>query len=338
MEDYKWLEGTHHRDFDDQLVYKTIRVYTMRFQRADYIVGDRLVLLKNNRYSGKGDCTGIHIREIERYTRAYMQDVNTFLHDKHSLLVTESTDSISDDTTTSVSVVLTDDVMDTLLPAYIAKDELCTYMVDNCMTVETSGHQEIKLPATHKMALRSPYRDKWIEAERSEIASLESKGVFQPMVLPTGKSYIDTKWVYVVKYKNGEIARFKVRLVAKGYEQIAGIDFDQTFSPVARMASLRLVLALSAIYRLEVHQMDVETAFLNADLEEEVYIRPPEGITIPEGCNCLCLKKALYGLKQAPRAWNKDINLKLQGMGFTQLQSEPRLYFYYKDSDICIIS
>jgi len=104
------------------------------------------------------------------------------------------------------------------------------------------------------------------------------------------------------------------------------------------MASLRLVLALAALYRFEVHQMDVETAFLNADLEEEVYIKPPEGITIPTGCDCIRIKKALYGLKQAPRAWNKDINAKLHGMGFTKLQSEPCLYLYLKKLDICIIS
>ena len=103
------------------------------------------------------------------------------------------------------------------------------------------------------------------------------------------------------------------------------------------MASLRLVLALSAIYSFEVHQMDVETAFLNADLDE-VYIRAPEGYTMPAGCNCIRLKKGLYGLKQTPRAWNRDINMKLHGMGFHQLQSEPCLYLHYKDHDICIIS
>ena len=87
--------------------------------------------------------------------------------------------------------------------------------------------------------------------------SLESKGAIVPTTLPQGKSLIDTKWVYaLLNYKYGEIARFKARLVAKRFEQIAGIDFDQTFSPVARMASLRLLLALSAVHRFEVHQMD----------------------------------------------------------------------------------
>ena len=104
------------------------------------------------------------------------------------------------------------------------------------------------------------------------------------------------------------------------------------------MASLRLVLALSAIYRFEVHQMDVDTAFLNADLEEEVYIRAPEGYTLPTGCNCIRLQKALYGLKQAPRAWNKNINETLHRLNFRKLQSEPCLYLHHQDNDICIIS
>ena len=107
--------------------------------------------------------------------------------------------------------------------------------------------------------------------------------------------------MYALKYKNDEVASFKARLVAKGYEEIAGIDIDHTFSHVARMASLTLVLALSVLYKLEVHQIDVETAFLNVVLEEEVYIRIPEGVEVPQGVYCLRLRKALYGLKQAPR-------------------------------------
>ena len=141
-----------------------------------------------------------------------------------------------------------------------------------------------------------------------------------------------------MKYKNGEIARFKVRLVAKGHVQIAGIDFDQTFPPVARMASLRLVLALSALYRLEVYQEDFDTAFLNAVLDEEVYILILKSVKVPQGVNCLRLKKALHGLQQAPRAWNKDSNTKLHSTGFTQLLSKQYLYIYCRDTDIYVSS
>ena len=339
LEDYTWLIGTHHRDFDDQEIYKTTKVYIMRVNKTPFIVADR-VWLTNGRYSGKGDCNGIHIREIERYTRAYMREVHAYLVSDHILSAqSASTDDMDVSIESSKSILcLTESVLDVLLPAYLNRDALCRYMVDACVVVGTGGSAEVKIPTSHKNALRSVHREKWLAAETSELASLESKGVFIPTTLPQGKSLIDTRWVFALKYKNGEIARFKARLVAKGFEQIAGIDFDQTFSPVARMASLRLVLALSAIYRFEVHQMDVETAFLNADLEEEVYIRVPEGYTIPPGCNCIRLKKALYGLKQAPRAWNKNINNTLYAMGFSQLQSEPCLYLHYQDNDICIIS
>ena len=335
VEDYLWLIGTHHRDFDDLQVYKTTKVYIMKVQKVPYIVADRVIRLKSGRYSGKsGDCSGIHVRDIEQYTRAYREEVDALMTSEHLLSTSVCMDTVFGDDTDCSRLIVTEQIMDILLPAYLDRDDLCRYMLDSCLLVDTGGHVEV----THKNALRSVHKAQWIAAEQSEIASLQSKGVFEPTVLPDGKSIIDTKWVYALKYKNGEIARFKARLVAKGFEQIAGIDFDQTFSPVARMASLRLVLALAALYRLEVHQMDVETAFLNADLEEEVYIRIPEGLEVPQGVNCLRLRKALYGLKQAPRAWNKDINTKLHSMGFTQLLSEPCLYVYFRDTDICIIS
>ena len=339
VEDYLWLIGTHHRDFDDLQVYKTTKVYIMKVQKVPYIVADRVIRLKSGRYSGKsGDCSGIHVRDIEQYTRAYREEVDALMTSEHLLSTSVCMDTVFGDDTDCSRLIVTEQIMDILLPAYLDRDDLCRYMVDSCLLVDTGSHVEVKIPNSHKNALRSVHKAQWIAAEQSEIASLQSKGVFEPTVLPDGKSIIDTKWVYALKYKNGEIARFKARLVAKGFEQIAGIDFDQTFSPVARMASLRLVLALAALYRLEVHQMDVETAFLNADLEEEVYIRIPEGLEVPQGVNCLRLRKALYGLKQAPRAWNKDINTKLHSMGFTQLLSEPCLYVYFRDTDICIIS
>jgi len=158
------------------------------------------------------------------------------------------------------------------------------------------------------------------------------------MVLPPGKKKIETKWVYALKYKEGVICKYKARLVAKGYEQIYGVDYEETFAPVARLTSLRIVLAISARLRFDVQQMDVETAFLNADLKEEVYIAVPEGLQVAEGCNCLRLNKALYGLKQSPREWYDNINGFLQSLSFKRLQSEHCLYFYSKDEEICIIS
>jgi len=99
----------------------------------------------------------------------------------------------------------------------------------------------------------------------------------------------------------GEIKSFKIRLVACGYAQMFGVVFDETYTPVARLTSLRIVIAISAPLQLRIHQMDVDTAFLNAPVTEEIYIRPPEGFLIPLATDCLRLKRKLDGLKQAPR-------------------------------------
>jgi len=195
-----------------------------------------------------------------------------------------------------------------------------------------------KVPKTHKMAMKSPEADKWRIAEQCELDSMTTHKVFTPMVLPPGKKKIETKWVYALKYKNGTITKYKARLVAKGYEQIYGIDYEETFAPVARLTSLRIVLAISAKLGFDIQQMDVETAFLNATLKEEVYISIPEGLQVAEGCNCLRLNRALYGLKQSPREWYENINGFLQTMGFKRLQSEHCLYFYAREQEICIIS
>ena len=116
--------------------------------------------------------------------------------------------------------------------------------------------------------------------------------------LPSGKkTVVYTKWVYALKYKDGAI--YTARLVAKGYEQMYGVDFEETFAPVARLTSLRIVLAITANLRFDIQQMDVETEFLNTNVEEEEYIRVPKGVTRVQECNCICLNKALYGFKQS---------------------------------------
>ena len=109
-----------------------------------------------------------------------------------------------------------------------------------------------------------------------------------------------TKWIYKKKIdKHGRVDRYKARLVAQGFTQVEGIDYSKTYSPVARFTSIRIVLALAAMCGYVVHQMDVDTAFLNAELKEEVYIVPPPGYGLPAG-RVYRLNKCLYGLKQSP--------------------------------------
>ena len=117
---------------------------------------------------------------------------------------------------------------------------------------------------------------------------------------------IGCKWVLRKKLKpDGSIDKFKARLVAKGFKQKADLDFFDTFSPVTRITSIRLLIVIAAIFDLKIHQMDVKTAFLNGDLEEEIYMDQPEGFVEPEQESKVCkLIKSLYDLKQAPKQWH----------------------------------
>ncbi|CAH9132305.1 unnamed protein product, partial [Cuscuta epithymum] len=113
---------------------------------------------------------------------------------------------------------------------------------------------------------------------QKEIHALEENGTWTLIHLPPGKKVVDSKWVYKIKYKpNGDIERYKARLVAKGFTQVEGIDFHETFAPVAKLVTVRCLLAVAAKHNWEVHQLDVNNAFLHGDLNEDVYMRVPQG-------------------------------------------------------------
>ena len=139
---------------------------------------------------------------------------------------------------------------------------------------------------------------------------------------------IGTKWVYKNKSdENGTITRNKARLVAQGYTQIEGLDFDETFAPVARLESIRLLLGVACILKFKLYQMDVKSAFLNGYLQEEVYVEQPKGFVDPEHPNYVYkLKKALYGLKQAPRAWYERLTQFLEEQGYRKGGSDKTLF------------
>ena len=197
---------------------------------------------------------------------------------------------------------------------------------------------DIRTPNTHQQAMATPQREEWRKAEAMEIESMFSNKVFKPALLPTDRRAIRVRWIYRIKYdKNGAVKQYKARIVALGYQQVYGVDYSETYSPVARLTSLRMLLAISSYFGLLVHQMDVDTAFLNAELKEEIYIIPPEGITIPEGCDCLKLKKALYGLKQSPREWYDNLSCFLISIGFIKLHADNCMYIKHKDDNICIV-
>jgi Reverse transcriptase (RNA-dependent DNA polymerase) len=153
-----------------------------------------------------------------------------------------------------------------------------------------------------------------------EIESLRAKGVYVEVEkLPPGRKAVDSKSVLHIKCKKeGQIVRFKARLVAKGFSQIPGQDFTYTFAPVARFDSIRVLLALVAMYDLELRHIDIKTAYLNGPLEEEIYLKKPEML----GPGYWRLLKGLYGLKQAGRVWYTEFNSKYGKLGFKRCKSD----------------
>ena len=137
---------------------------------------------------------------------------------------------------------------------------------------------------------------------------------------------------------DGSVSRYKARLVAKGYAQTYGIDYEETFSPVAKMATVHAIIAVAASKNWVLHQMDVKNAFLDGDLQEEVYMEQPQGYEDERHPHYVCkLKKALYGLKQAPRAWHARIVSYLVSIGFYMADADHSLYVRKNEHGIVII-
>ena len=192
------------------------------------------------------------------------------------------------------------------------------------------GHAELlalaqvgREPASFAEAMRSAEAAEWEAACQYEIDALAKNETWDLVDLPPGRRAVKSKWVFKLKSDG----RYRARLVARGFTQIPGVDFDETFSPVARFESLRLLLALAALEDWHIHQMDVKSAFLNGVLEEEIYMEQPTGFIVPGQETRVCrLKKALYGLKQASRAWNLQFHGVLTGLGFTRTFADAGVY------------
>jgi hypothetical protein len=141
-----------------------------------------------------------------------------------------------------------------------------------------------------------------------------------------GMNLIDTKWIFKKKKnERGETVRYKARVVARGFTQQYGVDYRETFAPVLKTKSLRLIIALSSTTNRKIAQLDIKTAFLNADVKEDIYVLPVEGMRVREG-HVLKLNKALYGIKQAPREWNININNTITTLGFTKCRKDECIY------------
>ena len=178
-------------------------------------------------------------------------------------------------------------------------------------------------------AMRVQDTDAWNEACKAEVESLVENKVFQLVNRPTHKRPVTSKWVFKKKRGFiGEVEKYKARIVARGFTQEEGVDYADTFSPTVRFESITLMLAEAASKDLETSQMDVTTAFLYAELDEEVYTEIPEGMFGEEDMSgkVLLLLKALYGLKQSSRMWNLHIDKVLGEFGLVRLSADFCIY------------
>ena len=195
-------------------------------------------------------------------------------------------------------------------------------------------------PTSYKAAMASPEADDWSAAMDSEYQSIIGHGTWILVPPPPKRKILNTRWVYVYKLKgDGTVERHKARIVVQGFLQRHGIDYVETFSPVVRMEVLRTLLTLGAVLDWEIHQMDVKTAFLNGELEEEIFIRQPEGYRVKGKEHMVCkLIKSLYGLKQAPRVWHTALTDYLISCGFRPLTVDRCVYVKNDNGKICIVS
>ena len=183
-------------------------------------------------------------------------------------------------------------------------------------------------PVSYDEAIQSRDSEKWQDAMNSEIESMHINKVWTLENVPKGSVPIGCKWIFKKKIgADGKIETYKARLVAKGYRQILGVDYDETFSPVAMHKSIRIMLAIAAFYDYEIWQMDVKTAFLNGDLEEHIYMTQPEGFEVSGSASKACkLHRSIYGLKQASRSWNTRFDATVKEFGFAQNEDDPCIY------------
>ena len=189
----------------------------------------------------------------------------------------------------------------------------------------------VPIPSCFAQAVSGDHQDEWRAAIASEKQSLLEAGVFKMVpvsAVPEGQKPISALWVFDVKQKpDGTVSRFKARLCARGFLQVPGRDYKETFAPTVRMSSMRLVMALAAQWDLELDHLDIKCAFLHGNLECKIFMKPPPGYNLPGGM-LLQLQKSLYGLKQASRTFNKKLDTDVKSFGFNACPQDPCLYFH----------
>ena len=208
-----------------------------------------------------------------------------------------------------------------------------SWIPELALSVQSVHTENIVIPMTIRAALNSPQRTHWKEAMAEELKSLHSNSVLGPTVKtpPPGRKSVSSKWVFAIKRdENGSIIRYKARLVARGFTQRQGIDYDRTFAPVMKQSLLRAVLAEANHEDWDIDQIDIKTAFLYGEIDEEIYLKLPDG-------NIHLLQRALYGLKQAGRQWYSRFNKSLENFGLKRLHGDPCCYHMKTKTETLIV-
>ena len=194
-------------------------------------------------------------------------------------------------------------------------------------------------PKSYKQAMRGDFRKYWEQAVATEVQNLLSHKVFEWVAKPVDKRLIDSNWAWKIKTNDqGQISKFKARLVARGFRQVYGIDYVDTMAPVGKLTSFRMLLAECARRGMDVSFVDIRSAYLKADLKIKQYMTPPMGVTPPTPGMVMRLDKGLYGLVQSGRRWNEQFNKNLLSWGFKASAADPCLYVKSKgDSEIRVL-
>src|SRR5882762_5595928 len=180
----------------------------------------------------------------------------------------------------------------------------------------------------------------WLAACTEELQTFERMEVYEEVDRPRDRKIVGSKWVFRIKRgPDGEIQKYKAHLVTKGFTQVEGIDYDETFAPVMKFSSLQTVLALAAKYDLEVHQMDVKAAYLNGVLEEEIYLDPPTGFK-PGNGKVWRLDKSIYGTRQGGRVWYERIKEEFEALGYARSNTDHSVFLKHDENGklVCIVT
>ena len=179
--------------------------------------------------------------------------------------------------------------------------------------------------------MKSPDSEEWMKACRLEYDTIMGYGSWDLVQKPPEVNVVRCRWTFWIKRDNlGQIDKYKARLVAQGFSQVAGLDFNETYSPTIRFTSIRLILTLACRYNLELKHVDVKGAYLNGILEDKVYMRQPEGFVKPGKENLVCkLKKGIYGLKQSGRVWHQTLKREMHKIGFVSGKADSTIFFKF---------